>query len=202
MNILPWVVLVSLASMACSGAQERVLSEEAQLRNIRVFIKSSPTAVTKSDLSYQIKIPEKQRREAIARCDALLKKGRSNGAMRLRGELTRGEGRKGITVASFGNGEEETRRISKVLGANLIPYSCIGNSLGSQVVVSDSHASRARFLIASVILNEIEADDLLRTATAKITIGEGLEIGLLQSMEGGTRWVDLKPEVVVREYIE
>jgi hypothetical protein len=184
MNLDTLIVGLLMLSAWPIYAEDVAPTAKDSVESVRAYIAAAPKATTKTDLSYAIKIPEKERREAVERCNKVIATDpKSVAAAQLRWELTYGEGRL-ETVASYRKrdegGEKEDAMIRSVLGTNLIK-SASAHLRGVSLAVFQSHAARARRLLAEVI------------------IAEHLDITLIKPTKDGDGWVKVTPAEALKE---
>ena len=127
-----------------------------RFESIKAFIDAAPKATNETDLSYKVKIPEKERREAIKRCRELLAADDKNKAATiLLFNLTAGEGN--FESVAFCSTKTETtlNKIVAALDANLISTGGVpAHASIADVSVWASQAARARRVIAQTIITE------------------------------------------------
>lgn len=179
------ILCFSIFALAGARAENAPASSDENFRKIKAFVDAAPRATAKRDLAYAIKISEMDRIWACHKCKELLAIDPKNkSALELYYKLQVGEGPPEV-IATYLNNDPSTQkdgqRINEVLSSHLIESVSAG-SAGISVDVSSSHADRARFLLAKIIL------------------AEKLQISLLKSIEAGKRYVEVKPEEALQSY--
>lgn len=190
MNLVRTILAISFSvfAFAAANAKELAPSSDESFRKIEAFVDAAPRTTEKCDLAYAIKISERDRIWVCHKCKELLALDpNSKDAVGLYYKLQAGEGPQEVIASYLDNNgpsqEKIDRRIREVLSSHLIVSVSVG-SLGMSVNVETSHADRARYLLAQVILNE------------------KLQISLSKPANGGTHWVEVKPEEALQSYSE